>query len=199
MDDRPDGNLSLDTAGADRVAFGPGAEGVARLRTHIDAEEVVEVVFTYTEADLSHALWFYLRHGSAKRLAALAVLVLSIGMLMALASGSLAPALVYLAISGFLLRSSYRVTAGRMLRRDQAWRQEQRWTISEDGLFVARPNAEGRLGWPAVQRIIESPEGFLVFPQAHLFHLLPKRCLTPEQIETVRAMMVVNSKYQKMG
>ncbi|MBI5832796.1 MAG: YcxB family protein [Armatimonadetes bacterium] len=202
MDLRPDDSLSVDVTGAERVAFGPGTEGVARLRAHAAGEDAVEVTFSYTEADLTKVLLFYRRHGALRRSRAGLAALFGLGALMAVVSGSIALLTFYVVMGVFLagyVRLLYRLLAARMLRRDDAWRHERSWTVSEDGVLMVRPDADGRLGWPAIQRVLESPDGFLVFPQANLFHLLPKRCLTDEQTEQVRALAQANCRYERLG
>ena len=187
-------------AGAGRMAFGPGAEGTARLRAQTVGDEPIEVAVAYTEADFLRGLAEHQRR-SPQRRRMFVVTVVDLALLgwAAMLGANLSFIFAILLVLAFTLSLPrlVRRTAVRIMRRDAAWRSTHQWTISDDGVLVVRPNADSRLGWGGVQRVIETADSFMFYPQTLQFMLLPKRFLTPEQVERVRALAEAHTNVER--
>ena len=180
-------------ASQEHVSFGPGAEGVAKLRSLAETDGVT-VTFHYQIEDLRHALNYHLR-SQKRRVALLCVMGVGMAWCFFLLTHSLVWAIFGLLFVPFELKLIWS-TRARALRRDRAFQVDQTWTISADGIYTQTDDSEGRIGWGAVQRVLDSPVGFLVFTQRNLFHLLPKRAMTPESAEQCRKLFAANTTYE---
>jgi hypothetical protein len=65
--------------------------------------------------------------------------------------------------------------------------------IDDSGLTENAPASYSRHTWDAFRRSIEDKHVFLLFVADHLALLVPKRCLTPSQIEDLRAFLRAQS------
>jgi hypothetical protein len=182
------GALAFDTEGAPRVRFGAGTEGLARLRD-ADAEDAIVGACTYVEADIRDAVQVY----SRRRMRRLPV-IMSLGLLLAvLGTGGVAPGLTaflvfYFVFLGSLMARAPAWHARRLVRTEPAFQGEHRWRFSEEGVHMHSAHADLWLRWPAVLKVWETRDAFLLFPLRQNFHIVPKRALPPEDVERLRAL-----------
>lgn len=83
---------------------------------------------------------------------------------------------------------SPRYRAGRMILR------EVTWTFSEQGVHLASNVSTADLRWEAFLKYRETPKGFLLFVQKSMAQFIPKRALTAEQVDDLRAVLVAHVK-----
>lgn len=70
-----------------------------------------------------------------------------------------------------------------------------RHEIGPEGTSYQSAHGEGKLAWTAFQRIRETPDLFLLYPQTNFAQIVPKRCFEkPEQILLYRE--IVRKYYQ---
>jgi len=62
--------------------------------------------------------------------------------------------------------------------------------VSEQGLEFAGRHGSGLLKWSGVSRWLESPGIFSLYTQSSLFYVLPKRSMQPDQIESLRVLLL---------
>jgi hypothetical protein len=201
MDD-DSGRLQLDphATGAGHVTFGEGIEGLARLRHHGEQNAAVTARVTYHSEDIARAMQHFLRHRRSPGRRALfgAVLLLALADLKLGGGGAAFGLMVWLALV-FASTQIYltRVYPARLFRREAAFQGEHLWEFTDDGVFVRRPDAEARLGWPAVQQVWESTDGFLVFPQHNHFHYIPKRAFrSEEEMDRLRELAQRHTRFE---
>ena len=80
-----------------------------------------------------------------------------------------------------------------ILRRQFAKRpdanHEVEWKISNEKIHISTPDAKTEVLWPAFQRVISTPAGFLFMPNKQIFHFIPIRAFdSPSDIEKLKEM-----------
>jgi hypothetical protein len=181
-----------------RVSF--GAEGLARHGLRPADPEAVVIACVYRAEDLAEAYSYLTRRSRAALLRLLVSAWLAALVTLAVLTGD--PAMLVLAVFYGLLAVLWRGGLRRraysrwLLSREPALAGEHHWEVSEDGIYVRRPHAESRLGWPAVLKVAESPGAFLVFPQHNHCHVIPKRDLAPEDLARLRDLFRRRTRFE---
>jgi hypothetical protein len=74
-------------------------------------------------------------------------------------------------------------------KREPLYRTEHAVSFSEDGVHFVMGRVESNLDWKYYQRMLESPEGFLLIYGNDSFNLFPKRAFAnDEMIDAFRAL-----------
>ena len=63
------------------------------------------------------------------------------------------------------------------------------WTLNEEGVEVVVPLARSFWAWGGIHDVVEENDRFVVLIQPYSNHILPKRCLSAEQLEAVRNLI----------
>ncbi len=80
--------------------------------------------------------------------------------------------------------------ARQVFRQQKALHQPLTQEIDERGLGEQRGDDNRTfLPWDAVHRTIEGPDEFMIYQSEALYHMIPKRELTPEESQRVRAIL----------
>ena len=87
----------------------------------------------------------------------------------------------------------YRRTVARSFR-EQKLTTERILTADDSGIHVARTDGamESRMGWTAFDKAIESDSIFALFPNLRTFVPVPKRAMTSEQQQELRALLAAH-------
>ena len=83
---------------------------------------------------------------------------------------------------------SPRYRARRMILR------EVTWTLGDEGVHLASNVSKADLRWEAFLKYRETPKGFLLFVQKSTAQFIPKRALTEEQANDLRALLSAHVK-----
>jgi hypothetical protein len=108
---------------------------------------------------------------------------------------SLFPLGMLVVILVFLLRSTGRAAVERALRESKEIQLPQAVGVGEETISVANATSRGEHRWEAFERVVESPNLFMLFPTGTTYIALPKRAFpSPHQVtqfrELVRRMIV---------
>jgi hypothetical protein len=83
-----------------------------------------------------------------------------------------------------------RWTSKRKWKREPLYHTEHTVSFSEEGVNFLMGRVESKLGWKYYQRMLESPEGFLLIYGNGSFNLFPKRAFpSQEAIADFRALV----------
>ena len=152
------------------------------------------------EADYIDFQRLYFRRHWARLWVTVAILYVIIGMVW-LIDVLPVPALVGAAIGALLLPLiiwglSHFVTIPRhvhkLYRESAAIRERAALTCDEEALRFDQESGQWRLKWAEAARWDETETIFAVFPNRALAHILPKRDLSPEFIDFVRARVIAS-------
>lgn len=58
--------------------------------------------------------------------------------------------------------------------------------VNEQGLSFKGPGFSSQVNWPIFVRFAEDDKVFVLFQSSHVFHIIPKRQLSPQQIADLR-------------
>lgn len=61
--------------------------------------------------------------------------------------------------------------------------------VTEEGLRIVTPHSDSMVKWSRYQRWVESDKVFLLYMAVRTFNIIPKRILSQEQQESLRAML----------
>ena len=83
--------------------------------------------------------------------------------------------------------------AAKIVRRQFAKRPdanaELEWNFAEQAISTSSSHAKSEIKWPAFQKVISTPVGFIFMPTAQIFHFIPNRAFaSPADIESVRTL-----------
>ncbi len=79
----------------------------------------------------------------------------------------------------------------RKWNREPLYRTEHTVSFSEEGVHFLMGQVESNLDWKYYQRMLESPEGFLLIYGNDSFNLFPKRAFpNPEMIDRFRSLAI---------
>jgi hypothetical protein len=85
------------------------------------------------------------------------------------------------------------ITAWQMKRNNPHIVAGQQHTVSDAGYRVHCGQIESTIEWAGFVRIVETREFLLAYPQRNAAYYVPKRCLTPGQLETLRELFRKNA------
>jgi hypothetical protein len=80
------------------------------------------------------------------------------------------------------------ITAWQMKRNNPHIVAGQQHTVSDTSYRVHCGQIESTIEWPGFVRIVETQEFLLAYPQRNAAYYVPKRCLAPGQLETLREL-----------
>lgn len=101
-------------------------------------------------------------------------------------------------IAGYGLAFAYRRFVCPRVHRKSYERQKQgsplRVIISADGIESRTEDGlrEGKVLWPAIMRVAESRQSFVIFFNEVQFQILPKRAMTEEQLNELRLLLATH-------
>ncbi|HET9836710.1 MAG TPA: YcxB family protein, partial [Candidatus Angelobacter sp.] len=58
--------------------------------------------------------------------------------------------------------------------------------VDEQGLSFKGPNFSSQVNWPIFVKFAEDGKVVVLFQSSHVFHIIPKRQLSPQQISSLR-------------
>ena len=73
----------------------------------------------------------------------------------------------------WLRKYDLRWTLRRKYRRLKGIENEREWTFTEDRIVVKSDDGESSLGWSSLVKWVETPRGFLVYPQEDIYLWFP--------------------------
>lgn len=155
---------------------------------------MIQLDFTYTEADMRAFTNYYYSRGKGRRslyLIAGAVLLFVAyrlfkdGFSTPVLLGTVFPVLMMLA----LWWAIYRFTVRRSMTLAPQMREPRQCTITPEGLNVAAETFTSTYTWDEFQKKVETPEAFLLFTSAMTAVILPKRAFTPEQMTAFKTYL----------
>lgn len=79
---------------------------------------------------------------------------------------------------GLYIPAVFLLIRPRKIRRQFARRRDRdgevKWRISADRLHVETKNGTSDFAWAALVKVVQSPDGYLLYPTAQMFHWLPR-------------------------
>ncbi len=87
----------------------------------------------------------------------------------------------------FLSQISQRATVNLQFARMLA--TEVWYKFDETGFRCGMPNAESRMDWPGIAKIIETDTLFVIVESGVLFHTIPKRAIAADEVSSLRQLM----------
>ena len=121
---------------------------------------------------LAYAIWMTIAH--IDRWPAIGVIALNAG---------------FAAVVVFMIANYYwliPITTRRTYRKHKALHRTYTLSWSETGLTVTGDGGEWKISWSDYLKWAENVEIFVLYQAPRLFNMLPKRALTPEQIDDFR-------------
>jgi hypothetical protein len=82
-----------------------------------------------------------------------------------------------------------RIQVRRSLRNNPSAQGEIVYTFDDKGSFATFPTGESRLDWGAYTKYKETGPMFLLFFSPYRFTSIPKRAMSPEQVEELRGLL----------
>ena len=61
--------------------------------------------------------------------------------------------------------------------------------VSDQGLQFQGPTSSSHAGWSHFRQFFEDKNSFVLYQHSQIFNLIPKRCLTPDQIASLRGYL----------
>lgn len=95
--------------------------------------------------------------------------------------------LVFLAIP-LLMNQTNRM----IFRKNPVFRGQRSLVADETGLTFNAPTISVQLKWASIQNFVEDDSSFVLYQSGVIFHLLPKRQFSPEQIAGLREAFTKN-------
>ena len=95
-------------------------------------------------------------------------------------------AAAFLLISRFYQRTTY---GHRYIKKNPTVAREYKAEFTDEGVELWGPDLHIKSGWSNFQRWQESENHFLLYPNARMFHLFPKRSFELKDIEAFRALL----------
>lgn len=74
----------------------------------------------------------------------------------------------------------------KMFRRNPIFQGQRSVTVDETGLIFTSPTASVKIKWDSIQNTVEDNTTFVLYQGGVVFHILPKRQLSQEQISELR-------------
>jgi len=80
----------------------------------------------------------------------------------------------------------------RIFRKNSIFRGQRTLTVDETGLTLNTPTISIQLKWNSIQSFVEDDTSFVLYQSGLIFHIMPKRQLSPEQISELREAFTRN-------
>ena len=80
----------------------------------------------------------------------------------------------------------------RIFRKNSILRGQRTLTVDETGLTLNTPTISVQLKWDSIQSFVEDDTSFVLYQSGLIFHLIPKRQLSPEQLAALREAFTRN-------
>ncbi len=93
------------------------------------------------------------------------------------------------AVIGIAVYEVPRIQVKRSLRTSPSAQGEIVLALDDEGTVATFPTGESRLNWRAYTKCKETGSMFLLFFSAYRYVSIPKRAMTPQQIEELRALV----------
>jgi YcxB-like protein len=90
--------------------------------------------------------------------------------------------------SSFLMNQAYRA----IFRKNAIFRGRRSLAVDETGLAFTAPTLSVQLKWASIQSFVEDDTSFVLYQSGLIFHILPKRELSPGQIADLREAFTRN-------
>jgi len=84
------------------------------------------------------------------------------------------------------------LSAQSLFRKYPAFRKARHMSFSSDGVRLESEDAQGHYKWSLFTRIVETPKTFFLMQTARAATYVPKRCLAPADIPTLRRLIRQN-------
>jgi hypothetical protein len=77
-----------------------------------------------------------------------------------------------------------------LLRNTPALKGPTRWIFSDNGIETVSPTSRAEIQWKTFNRVLETKQQYLLYPQDGLAYVIPKRCFQTEmEIGRLREML----------
>lgn len=155
---------------------------------------MIQLNFTYTEADMRAFTNYYYQQGRGRRSLYLiaGALLLFVGYNL-FKGGFSGPALLGTLIPAALMLALwwviYRFTVKRSMTLAPQMREPRRCTIQAEGLQVEAETFTADYTWADFQKKVETSEAFLLFTTQMTAVILPKRAFLPDQLATFKTYL----------
>ena len=93
------------------------------------------------------------------------------------------------AVIGIAVYEVPRIQVKRSLRNSPSAQGEIVLSLDDEGTIATFPTGESRLNWRAYTKYKETGSMFLLFFSQYRYMSIPKRVMTPQQIEDLRALV----------
>jgi hypothetical protein len=79
-----------------------------------------------------------------------------------------------------------------IFRKNPIFRGQRSLSVDETGLAISAPTISIQLKWDSIQNFVEDNASFVLYQSGLIFHFIPKRQLSPDQIAELREAFTRN-------
>lgn len=159
----------------------------------------IHLSFRYAEADYQDFIHYHLTKGRGRRsLVNVGLMVAGLGVLYAWMSpepfpynllSAVLPVLVFGVVWLLMIRWLTRRNLKMALDSSPQFWEQREIEITEEGMEIHAETFNTDYLWKGVQKMVETPESFLIYNNPYSAVILPKRAFTAEQLEAFRPIV----------
>jgi len=163
-------------------------DSCAMIRSMLEASSpvLIQAVYELTEREFYEA---QVRHsGSSGRITRIIGAIILVCALASLSTHHYAQASIGIVL-GIVFIFGLRISTSLAFKREASLKLKTTIVASEEGFETVNSRGKSTLNWSAFTRFTETRNIFMLYVQSRMFHLIPKRALSPEDVDRLRELL----------